>query len=98
MPARGSSGGDAATGNEAMHAITTRGAGKFVELFAATHRADLIEVHALGCFIEVELKTAPPPAASGAYMGHSLLKAGERRQIPVSGAPGRAVIKPPTGS
>src|SRR5262249_51153070 len=37
------------------------------------------------------------PVASGAYMGHPLLKAGERRQIPVSDAPGRAVIKAPAG-
>jgi hypothetical protein len=37
------------------------------------------------------------PVVSGAYMGHPLLKAGERRQIPVSNAPGRAVIKPPAG-
>ena len=37
------------------------------------------------------------PVASGAYMGHPLLKAGERRQIPVADAPSRAVIKPPAG-
>jgi len=37
------------------------------------------------------------PVASGDYMGHPLLKAGERRQIPVPDAPGRAVIKPPAG-
>jgi hypothetical protein len=37
------------------------------------------------------------PVASGAYMGHPLLKAGERRTIPVPDAPGRAVITPPAG-
>ena len=37
------------------------------------------------------------PVASGAYMGHPLLKAGERRQIPQPDAPGRAVITPPAG-
>jgi len=37
------------------------------------------------------------PVASRAYMGHPLLKAGERREIPVPDAPGRAVITPPTG-
>jgi hypothetical protein len=37
------------------------------------------------------------PVASGAYMGHPLLKAGERRVIPVPDAPGRAVITPPAG-
>jgi outer membrane protein OmpA-like peptidoglycan-associated protein len=37
------------------------------------------------------------PVASGAYMGNPVLKAGERRQIPVADAPGRAVIKPPAG-
>ena len=37
-------------------------------------------------------------AASGlAYMGNPVLKAGERRQIPIAHAPGRAVIKPPAG-
>src|SRR5262249_24883071 len=38
------------------------------------------------------------PVASGEYMGHPLLKAGERREIPVPGAPGRAVITPPVGT
>jgi hypothetical protein len=38
------------------------------------------------------------PVVSGPYMGHPLLKAGERRQIPVPDAPGRAVITPPAGS
>jgi serine/threonine protein kinase len=38
------------------------------------------------------------PAASGAFMGAPILKAGETRQIPVPGAPGRAVIKAPVGS
>jgi uncharacterized protein DUF4384 len=38
------------------------------------------------------------PVASGAYMGHPLLKAGERREIPVPDAPGRAVVTPPTGT
>jgi hypothetical protein len=37
------------------------------------------------------------PVPSGAYMGHPLLKAGERRAIPVPDAPGRAVITPPAG-
>jgi hypothetical protein len=37
------------------------------------------------------------PVASGAYMGLPLLKAGERRTIPVPDAPGRAVITPPAG-
>jgi Domain of unknown function (DUF4384) len=37
------------------------------------------------------------PVASGAYMGHPLLKAGERRVIPVPDAPGKAVITPPAG-
>jgi len=35
------------------------------------------------------------PVASGPYMGHPLLKAGERREIPVPDAPGRAVVTPP---
>ena len=38
------------------------------------------------------------PVASGPYMGHPLLKAGERRTIPVPDAPGRAVITPPMGA
>jgi Domain of unknown function (DUF4384) len=38
------------------------------------------------------------PIASGAYMGHPLLKAGERRQIPVEDAPGRAIVTPPAGA
>jgi hypothetical protein len=38
------------------------------------------------------------PVASGAYMGHPLLKVGERRQIPQPDAPGRAVITPPAGT
>jgi hypothetical protein len=38
------------------------------------------------------------PVASGEYMGHPLLKAGERREIPVPGAPGRAVITLPAGT
>jgi hypothetical protein len=38
------------------------------------------------------------PVASGEYMGHPLLKAGERREIPVPGAPGRAVITLPVGT
>ena len=37
------------------------------------------------------------PRVSGAFMGAPVLKAGERRQIPVSGAPGRALISPPSG-
>jgi hypothetical protein len=37
------------------------------------------------------------PVVSGAYMGHPLLKAGERRQIPEPDAPGRAVVRPPPG-
>jgi len=45
---------------------------------------DKVEIHA--------------PVVSGAYMGHPLLKAGERRQIPVPDAPGRAVITPPAGA
>lgn len=38
------------------------------------------------------------PVASGDYMGHPLLRAGERRQIPVPDAPGRAIITPPAGA
>jgi len=38
------------------------------------------------------------PVVSGAYMGHPLLFAGEHRQIPVPGAPGRAVVTPPAGA
>jgi hypothetical protein len=38
------------------------------------------------------------PVASGPYMGHPLLKAGERREIPVPDAPGRAVVTPPAGT
>lgn len=38
------------------------------------------------------------PRVSGAYMGAPVLRAGERRQIPVSGAPGRALINPPSGT
>jgi len=38
------------------------------------------------------------PVASGDYMGHPLLGAGERRQIPVPDAPGRAIITPPAGA
>src|SRR5262245_45234984 len=38
------------------------------------------------------------PVASGPYMGHPLLKAGERREIPVPDAPGRAVVTPPAGA
>jgi hypothetical protein len=38
------------------------------------------------------------PIASGAYMGHPLLTAGERRQIPVEDAPGRAIVTPPAGA
>jgi hypothetical protein len=38
------------------------------------------------------------PVASGSYMGHPLLKAGERREIPVPDAPGRAVVTPPAGA
>lgn len=37
------------------------------------------------------------PAVSGAFLGPAQLKAGEIRQIPIPGAPGRAVIKAPTG-
>lgn len=37
------------------------------------------------------------PVVSGAYMGHPLLKAGERRQIPVPDAEGRAVVTQPSG-
>jgi hypothetical protein len=37
------------------------------------------------------------PVTSGAYMGHPLLRAGERRQIPQPDAPGRAIITPPAG-
>lgn len=37
------------------------------------------------------------PGPSGAYMGRPLLKAGEKRAIPVADAPGRAVITPPAG-
>jgi Domain of unknown function (DUF4384) len=37
------------------------------------------------------------PVASGAYMGHPLLKAGEHRHIPAPDAPGRAVVTPPGG-
>lgn len=37
------------------------------------------------------------PVTSGAYMGHPLLKAGERRQIPQPDAPGRAIVTPPAG-
>jgi serine/threonine protein kinase len=37
------------------------------------------------------------PKVSGAFMGDPLLKAGERREIPVSGSPGRARINPPSG-
>src|SRR5262245_28349230 len=38
------------------------------------------------------------PVASGPYMGHPLLKAGERREIPVPDAPGRAVVTLPAGA
>ena len=37
------------------------------------------------------------PNLESAYMGAALLKAGEVRQIPIPGAPGRAVIKAPVG-
>jgi hypothetical protein len=37
------------------------------------------------------------PSVSEAYMGQPLLKAGERRAIPVPDAPGRAVTTPPAG-
>jgi hypothetical protein len=37
------------------------------------------------------------PKISGAFMGDPLLKAGERREIPVGTAPGRARINPPAG-
>jgi hypothetical protein len=37
------------------------------------------------------------PVVSGGYMGHPLLKAGERRQIPAPDAPGRAIVRPPGG-
>jgi uncharacterized protein DUF4384 len=37
------------------------------------------------------------PVTSAAYMGHPLLKAGERRQIPQPDSPGRAIITPPAG-
>jgi len=37
------------------------------------------------------------PKVSGAFMGDPLLKAGERREIPVGTAPGRARINPPAG-
>jgi hypothetical protein len=37
------------------------------------------------------------PKVSGAFMGAPVLTAGERRQIPVAGAPGRARIDPPSG-
>jgi len=37
------------------------------------------------------------PKVSGAFMGDPLLRAGERREIPVGTAPGRARINPPAG-
>jgi Domain of unknown function (DUF4384) len=38
------------------------------------------------------------PRVSGAFMGDPLLKAGERREIPVATSPGRARINPPVGT
>ena len=38
------------------------------------------------------------PKVEGAFLGPPLLKAGEVRQVPVPGAPGRAVVNPPAGA
>lgn len=38
------------------------------------------------------------PSINSAFMGPPLLKAGETRQIPIAGAPGRAVVNPPAGA
>ena len=37
------------------------------------------------------------PANNEPYMGPAMLRAGEVRRLPVPGAPGRAIITPPTG-
>ena len=37
------------------------------------------------------------PSTNEPYMGSPILRAGEVRTVPVSGAPGRAIITPPTG-
>lgn len=38
------------------------------------------------------------PNLAPEYMGPPLLRAGERRPIPVPGAPGKAIVGPPTGT